>query len=274
MYRSSFTLWSDTVFFFFALFLLAFCVFRFYLPSWWTTLLLALPTALAGATLLHLRRRARRRKKHAAEGTRKEMQKFAFHLAMDSPERNAELIANSLNALHADLADAPASQTDDTARPRAEKAPYAQIENNTLKLADGRGHIRFQFEKVTADELRPAIRDNAEHATVFAAAFTEEAVRLAHAFGISLRDIDDVYALVKEAGCMPDPLIEPPAEKRSLREKLAFRLRKSAWRGYAFSGSFLLLFSLFTIFPLYYVISGGILLAFAAILRLFGKDAP
>lgn len=95
--------------------------------------------------------------------------------------------------------------------------------------------------------------------------------KLAAAFGVTLKDAAEVYTLVKESGCMPEALISPPEQKRGFRAKLAFRVRRSAWRGYLFSGAFLLLFSLFTIFPVYYVVSGGVLLAIAAAVRFFGK---
>lgn len=211
-------------------------------------------------------------KKYGAENERSNVQKLAFHLAMDSPQNNAELIAKSLSALHEAKNSTSDSPADNTQKNCAEnKTPYAQIKDQTVRTQDGDNFLKFQFEKVTADELCPVIRTLGEHKTVYAAGFTDEACKLAESFGVTLKDANDVYSLVKESGCMPEHLIEPPKEKNGFKEKFAFRIRKSAWRGYAFSGAFLLLFSLITIFPVYYIISGGVLLLLSALIRFFGK---
>ena len=139
---------------------------------------------------------------------------------------------------------------------------------NEVRAGEARYFLLFRLEKVTADELRPAVVAAGRQKFALGGAFTAEAEKLAAAFGVELWDAEKVYALVQVAGAMPDPLFAPPpAPKR----KLAFRLRRAAWRGYAFSGGFLLLFSLWAIFPIYYLVSGGLLLAAAVLVRLFGK---
>ena len=99
----------------------------------------------------------------------------------------------------------------------------------------------------------------------------EEAKKLAEAFGLELFDADRVYALVKEGGRMPQKLISPPEKRNGAKEKFRFRIRRSAWKGYLLSGGMLLLFSLVTVFPVYYVVSGSVLLTIAVLVRFFGK---
>ena len=168
------------------------------------------------------------------------------------------------------------SQTTAPAASAASKAaptPAASAESgagggNEVRAGEARYFLLFRLEKVTAAELRPAVVAAGRPKFALAGAFTAAAAQLAAAFGVELWDAEKVYALVQEAGAMPDPLFAPPpAPKR----KLAFRLRRAAWRGYAFSGGFLLLFSLWAIFPIYYLVSGGLLLAAAVLVRLFGK---
>ena len=298
MKRFDLPLWSDTLFVFSTAFLLFFCIFRFYLNGLWAAALCALAAGGAAGTLFYFFLRARRRKKHASEGEQAEIGKLAFHLAMDSPENNAELIAKCLTREYERAegtagepqqnaggagADGARKSTDETgeppqgetaaADPAAEtvSGPFAHIRGGRIDTENGSTYLKFQFEAVTADELSPVIRAEGEQKTVLGAAFTDEAKKLAAAFGVTLKDAADVYTLVKDSGCMPEELIAPPEQKRGLRAKLSFRVRKSVWRGYLFSGVFLLLFSLFTIFPVYYVVSGGILLAVAAAVRFFGK---
>ena len=174
---------------------------------------------------------------------------------------------------------AAAAKSQMTARPAANAgsetapAPAASAESgagggNEVRAGEARYFLLFRLEKVTADELRPAVVAAGRQKFALGGAFTAEAEKLAAAFGVELWDAEKVYALVQGAGAMPDPLFAPPpAPKR----KLAFRLRRAAWRGYAFSGGFLLLFSLWAIFPIYYLVSGGLLLAAAVLVRLFGK---
>lgn len=156
----------------------------------------------------------------------------------------------------------------ETASSAAASAESGAGGGNEVRAGEARYFLLFRLEKVTADELRPAVVAAGRQKFALGGAFTAEAEKLAAAFGVELWDAEKVYALVQGAGAMPDPLFAPPpAPKR----KLAFRLRRAAWRGYAFSGGFLLLFSLWAIFPIYYLVSGGLLLAAAVLVRLFGK---
>lgn len=308
MKRIDLPLWSDTLCLFFCLLLFFFAVFRFSLPLW-AALLLALAAAGAAAALLFLFLRARRKKRHASEGEQRAIGELAFHLAMSAPEKNAELLAKCLNAAEAKkrLADgsAPAAENPpadggadadgnantenaDTAdggtdtdgagaakvhSPAADgphPAPY-RAKKDTVLSAQSRALVRFRFEKVTADELSPLVRAKEERKAAFAGAFTDEAKKLADSFGLRLVEAPEVYALVKESGCMPDPLIAPPVKKNGFLQKLRAGVRRKAWRGYAFAGISLLLFSLLTIFPVYYIVTGSILLAAALLVRFFGK---
>lgn len=200
-----------------------------------------------------------------------------------APAANAESKAAPAPAASAASKAAPApaaaAKSQMTARPAANAGsetaptPAASAESgagggNEVRAGEARYFLLFRLEKVTADELRPAVVAAGRQKFALGGAFTAEAEKLAAAFGVELWDAEKVYALVQGAGAMPDPLFAPPpAPKR----KLAFRLRRAAWRGYAFSGGFLLLFSLWAIFPIYYLVSGGLLLAAAVLVRLFGK---
>ena len=253
-------LWSDTLCLFFCLFLFFFAVFRFSLPLW-ASALIAAAAAGAAAVLLFLFLRARRKKRHEGEREKAEIEKFAFHLAMSPPERNAKLLAESLNA-------AEAKRNGGNAE--APPAPY-RAQKDALLCENGRALVRFRFEKVTADELSPLVRAKEERKAVFAGGFTEEAQKLAGSFGLRLFGAPETYTLVKESGCMPQSLIAPPEKKGAFLQRLRHSVRRRAWRGYAFAGGSLLLFSVLTVFPVYYIVSGSLLLALALLIRFFGK---
>ena len=187
-----------------------------------------------------------------------------------APAANAESKAAPAPAAatKSQMAAPAASAGSETASSAAASAESGAGGGNEVRAGEARYFLLFRLEKVTADELRPAVVAAGRQKFALGGAFTAEAEKLAAAFGVELWDAEKVYALVQGAGAMPDPLFAPPpAPKR----KLAFRLRRAAWRGYAFSGGFLLLFSLWAIFPIYYLVSGGLLLAAAVLVRLFGK---
>ncbi len=276
-------LWSDTVCLFLCLLLFFFAVFRFSLPLW-AALLIAFAASGAAAALLFLFLRARRKKRHASEGEKAEIGRLVFHLAMSAPETNAALLAKCLNAAAqkngadgaaAQPPDAPADENADTNAPAAAEGGRAPLPYRAKKDAvlfeKGRALVRFRFEKVTADELSPLVRAKEERKAVFAGAFTDEAKKLADSFGLRLVEAPEVYTLVKESGCMPDPLLAPPKPRGGFLQKLRAGVHRRAWRGYAFAGVSLLLFSLLTIFPVYYIVSGSILLTLALLVRFFGK---
>lgn len=284
-------LWADTLFTFAAAGAFFFCLLRFYIPSAWGAAAAAAGIGGAAALLVFRLLRARRRKKRGGEERRRAAEALAFHLAMRPPEETARLFARCLGgagglggktaealpqggaAAKSEAAGsqttAPAADTgSETASSAAASTESGAGGGNEVRAGEARYFLLFRLEKVTADELRPAVVAAGRQKFALGGAFTAEAEKLAAAFGVELWDAEKVYALVQGAGAMPDPLFAPPpAPKR----KLAFRLRRAAWRGYAFSGGFLLLFSLWAIFPIYYLVSGGLLLAAAVLVRLFGK---
>lgn len=278
-------LWSDTVCLFLCLLLFFFAVFRFSLPLW-AALPIAFAASGAAAALLFLFLRARRKKRHASEGEKAEIGRLVFHLAMSAPETNAALLAKCLNAAAqkngadgaaAQPPDAPADANADKPADKPADAEGGRVQlpyrakKDAVLFEKGRALVRFRFEKVTADELSPLVRAKEERKAVFAGAFTDEAKKLADSFGLRLVEAPEVYTLVKESGCMPDPLLAPPKPRGGFLQKLRAGVHRRAWRGYAFAGVSLLLFSLLTIFPVYYIVSGSILLTLALLVRFFGK---
>ena len=98
-----------------------------------------------------------------------------------------------------------------------------------------------------------------------------EADALALAFGIRQMDAGKVYALLKDADKLPENYIMGSRMKRSIKNGLKLRLSKKSWKGYLLAGTSLLLFSLISVFPVYYIAAGGLLLAAAVLVRVFGK---
>ena len=70
---------------------------------------------------------------------------------------------------------------------------------------------------------------------------------------------------------LPEHYIMGNEMKRSLKNGIKLRLARKSWKGYLLAGVSLLLLSLISIFPVYYIVAGGLMLAAAILVRFFGK---
>lgn len=241
---------TDTLFLLCISFLFFFCIFRFYISALWGALLCALAAAGALTFLLHLFIKRHRGKRYTARQDKLEVQKLSFHLAMDSPANNEKRVAEAL---------------------ACESGKDAKIENGCIAVEEKRYFLLFKLEPATADELAAVVRSGGGEKAVLASSFTKDAEALAISFGIELWEAEKVYSLLKEAGRLPENYIMGNQIRRSLKNGIRLRLSRKSWRGYLLAGTALLLFSLISFFPVYYIVAGGLMLAAAVLVRIFGK---
>ena len=247
MKRLLITVWADTVFLFFAAFLLFFCIFHYYLAGLVPALFAALAAAAAFAVLCHRLLMRRRQKKYGIAAGREEVQKLALHLALEPPAQSAARVAAALTA----------------------DGTEARVCGDGIYTEEREYRPLFRLEPVTADEIKPFLRP--QPPTLIAFSFTKDAEALADAFSLPRMDAEALYALLRRTGTLPQEYIAGKAKKRGLKDALRLRLRRASARGYLLSGAGLLLFSTVTVFPAYYVAAGALLLAVAVLVRLFGK---
>lgn len=243
-------LWADTFFIFCISFLFFFCIFRFYIEALWGALAASCAAAGALTFLLHIITKRRHKKRCDARQDKLEIQKLSFHLAMDAPENNAARIAGAL---------------------AAESGKDAAVENGRIALEGKQYFPIFRLEPTTADELAAIVRSGGGEKAVLSSSFTKDAQALAAAFDIRLINAEEIYALLKEQDMLPEHYIMGNEMKRSLKNGIKLRLARKSWKGYLLAGVSLLLFSLISIFPVYYIVAGGLMLAAAILVRFFGN---
>ena len=249
MKKFVFSVYSDTVFVAFVAFLLSFALFRFYLRSFALSLALALVTALALSALAFLHMRRKSDKKLLKLSDEREISKLAFHLAMDTEENNLERLFAAL----------------------FEKDDKAQRADDSVVVGNEEYFFSFRLEPVRADEIANLVRRGGDREKILLTAdVTPDAEKLAAAFGIRIMRAADVYLLYKETEQLPENYILAEKMKTGWKEKLKFRFQKRMYKGYLLAGAALLVFSLFTFFPVYYLVAGGILLSLAVAVRFFG----
>lgn len=232
MKKINLPLYSDTLFVGSSIWLLTLCILRYYRLPLWASVLLAtlLAIPVAGGTFLFLSRRSER--KLLRQRDIEEKDKLMLHLALSSDEKLKKLFDGLTTA------------------------------ECTLFL--------FTLQPLSADEIAQKLKSEKSSFSIWCNALTNEAQKLCTDFDIEVKEGTDVYFLLKDAARLPEKYICGERKRIPFRQKLkGFVDRKNAKR-FLLSGSILLFFSLFTFFPIYYLISGSLLLAVALFIRIFG----
>ena len=152
-----------------------------------------------------------------------------------------------------------------------EKYDTAKRADDSVVVGNEEYFFSFRLEPVRADEIANLVRRGGEREKILLTAdVTPDAEKLAAAFGIRIMRAADVYLLYKETEQLPENYILAEKMKTGWKEKLKFRFQKRMYKGYLLAGAALLVFSLFTFFPVYYLVAGGILLSLAVAVRFFG----
>lgn len=247
-------LWADSVFVFTVVGVLFLVCFRFTMPLG-LAILCSLLAAASGSTLFYFIYKRHRTKRHYSVAEKEKMAKLAFHLAI-IPQK--EKLAIVLQAL--------------TQKSILEEKPAPILQEQAVLYNEKKYISQFLFEKITADMLAPYVCAETDKIIFIALDYTAEAKKLANSFNLTLLDLPKLYDFLKKYNALPESFVQPPNTKQKFVQKLQQQLSKKVAKGYLFSGCFLLLFSLITIFPLYYIIFGSILLSIAVFLRFFGKS--
>ncbi len=146
---------------------------------------------------------------------------------------------------------------------------------SALRLTDERAFyfLKIRFSPVTADEIASLSRiKTGKEKIVLCNLIDEDAKALCENLGVRVWTGNDIYTLVKEANALPERYLgEPtPKNKRKIRLRLCFSKQNS--RRFLVGGALILLTSLLTPFPYYYLVFGSILLIAAICIRIFGYD--
>ncbi|MBQ7923676.1 MAG: hypothetical protein IJ329_00060 [Clostridia bacterium] len=240
---------SDLIFTFFLTGVFFLCLFRYLGSSMVLALLFAALCgciAVIGVGILGQNKRKRLRLKHSEE-TQKE--KLLAHLSLLSD-------AQKTSFFQVVLSHSSPVQRFSSLRLTGEKELY---------------FLRIRFSPVTADEIASISRvKTSKEKILLCNCIEEEAKALCETLNIRIWTGNEVYAHVKEADALPQKYLgEPtPKDKRKLRLRLCFA--KSNSRRFLVGGCLILLTSLITPFPYYYLIFGSALLIVALFIRIFG----
>ena len=239
----------DILFYTTAVWFLSFGLLRYYRVALATTAILSVLFALGTGVICALILYAKRRKRVAGKKEKEARDKLMLHLALEKEER---VRAALLEAYVAD-------------------GKSANCEEDALRVENEICVPLFTMQPASADAVALILRKYHEQPFFIACnALAPEAEQLLASFGKKAVRGDDVYALFARTQKMPEALICGEVPRRTVKQKLRRSFSKRNARPFFVSGSMLLLMSLFTFFPLYYLISGAILMLSAVFVRALG----
>lgn len=242
---------SDLVFYSAAAWFLAIGILRYYRVELWIAALTATLISLAVGGVVFLLLFGSKRKRTLTKKEREKQEALLLHLALEREER---VRASLVEALAAD-------------------GREAHCEGDDVSVEGKRAVPLFTMEPVSADSVARFIRAYGKEFTLLCNKLSPEAEKLLTSFSISVMRGDEIFALFERTGKTPDPLVcgEIPRKTRKERRRAMFSAKNA--RPFFVSGALLLLMSLFTFFPIYYIISGTTLLICAVATRLIGSKS-
>ena len=239
----------DVLFYSVASWFLAIGLLRYYRVPTGVALAASTLIALAAGTTAFLVIYSKHRKRILGKKEQEQMDALLLHLAL---ERNERVRASLLSAYLAD-------------------GKEAHCEGDVLEVEGSLVIPLFTMQAVSADEIAKLIREyGSEPFTVVCNSLTPEAEKLLGSFGKTAVRGDEIYALFKRTDTTPSQLICGEIPRKTVRKKLRRSFSKKNARPFFVSGLLLLVMSLFTFFPLYYLITGSVLLVSSVCIRAFG----
>ena len=131
--------------------------------------------------------------------------------------------------------------------------------------------LHFRFAPVTPDEIATLARlKTAKQKMLFCNELEDSALRLCARLNIQVRTGDDIFRMLKAENALPESYLgeDQTAKKRKFQLRVCFA--KSNSRRFFVGGALILLSSLISPFPYYYLITGGLLLLISVCIRIFG----
>ena len=249
MKKSAF--YSDVLFTFFLGWLFTLCVFRYLrIPLLLSFILSVICGALGGGSVAALLAR-KRKLLFLKQSLSQKKQRFLDHLSLLSEEKRTEYFQTALS--------------------KATEEPVLRRGKSHLAGENDFYFLHFRFTPVSADDVANVFRlKTSKQKHLLCNRIDEEAARLCAKLNIRLQLGESVYELLEKADALPETYLsdETADNKKERRLRLWFHKRNA--KRFVVGGALLLLSSLFTPFPYYYLIFSFLLLVAAALIRIFG----
>ena len=244
MRRINLPLIMDTLFTALCAFLLFFTSIRYYTRSVYIALGFAIAACLLFGTLSFLYISKKQNKKLLISRDEKQKKLLSLHLSLSSDEYISELMKKCLIN---------------------ENEEYS-AKNGATIIEDKAYFYNFKMQPLSEDDVARVIKVKCdEKKIVLCNRISTEAFLLCENFLIEVRQIDFVYNLLNERQLLPEKYIYEDGKKIGIFKRIKARFSRKICAPLFWSGLALLLLSYFTFFPIYYIVSGSIMLFLSAV---------
>ena len=259
------------------MFLPALCLLRYRRLPLWAAFTLAAMLGLLSALAVFLYLHQKREKLCLEKQDRETKEKLLLHLALQSSDKILNDFADFFSS-H-DETGAPKNSSEDVTDDEPEHAPKNAARSaaaqkrksaSCVRTEQGEFYPVFSLCPLDADRVVPILcgKKQAEK-YLLCNELTEEAEKLCLRFGVHVIKGNEVYLMLKKGNALPEHYLgEDALPKKKRKKELWFA--KSNSRRFLFGGTLILLTSLITPFPYYYLLSGSLLIISAVFVRIFG----
>ena len=240
---------TDTIFYTAACWFVCVGLLRWLDVATWACFTAATLIALAVGTVLFLLLSGRHRRRALSKRQQEEKEKLMLHLTLEQDDAVRTLLTNAL-------------RTD---------GKEATLQDDTIMLDDAPLIPVFTMQPVSADTAARLLKTYGKNPFTLACnTLSPEAERLLTSFSRSAMLGEEIYALFSRTDTIPETLICGEIPRRTARTRLRIAFSKRNAYPLFVSGAGLLVMSLFVFFPIYYLVTGSLLLIASVCIRAFG----
>ena len=244
MRRINLPLILDTLFAAFCAFLLFLTSIRYYTRNSYLALGFAIAAALLFGALSYLYISKKQNKKLLISRDEKQKKLLSLHLSLSSDEYVCDLMSKCLQDVETEM----------------------KNKHGGLIIGESAYFCNFKMQPLSEDDIAKVIKVNCdEKKIILCNRISTEAMMLCENFLIEVKQIDFVYETLKERQLLPEKYVYEGQKKIGFFTRIKARFSRKICAPLFWSGLALLFLSYFTFFPLYYIISGGIMLILSAV---------
>ena len=183
-------------------------------------------------------------------------------LTLTKDEREAELLRLHLSLL-------PESELLKTLLPLVDGG---KISGRIIETEDKVFYPIFRMQPLSPDDIAGVIkRKSKKQKVIFCNTLSEQAIKLAKDFDIEYVTGNRIFNRLKAENLLPEKYVFGGDKKLNFISRVKLRFNRRLAAPLMWNGLCLTAFSYFTFYPIYYIVTGGILLVLAAICLIFGK---
>lgn len=247
MKKINLALISDVLFYTLCAFIIAFTAIRFYVKSALTAALISAGIAAASASIAAFFLVVKRKKRLLLSLDESEKKSLSLHLSINGEKYLNDLFKRAFDG--------------------------AYMAGNALLDGENRYFFNFKMSPLSADDVAQVIRKKCDRQKVILCCEADpSALSLAEDFSVKIMTTEQVYILLKEKGLLPEKYALGKIKKAGILKRIKARFNRKLCASLFFSGFFLLFYSYFTFFPVYYIVAGTILMVLSAVCLFFSPS--